>query len=50
MKWANPWKLLKELERKMEENQELAKRVDDKVRHDDLKKQMVEAAQRFEAT
>lgn len=50
MKWANPWKLLKELERKMEENQELARRVDDEVRDVGLKKQMVQAAQRFEAS
>lgn len=50
MKWANPWKLLKELERKMEENQELAKRVDDKARDVGLKKEMAQAAQRFEAT
>ena len=49
MRWANPWKLLKELERKLKENQELAQRVDESLTMNRLRKEMAESAQRFEA-
>lgn len=51
MKWPNPWKLVRELERKLQENQALAKRVArEGVEEKALKKEGGEAACRYRTT
>lgn len=48
MKWPHPWKLVTELERKLQENQELAKRLaKDSVEDNALKREMKESARRY---
>lgn len=51
MKWPRPWKLVTELERKLKENQDLAKRVaKDSLEDNELKKEMKESARRYKPT
>ncbi len=48
MKWPHPWKLVKDLERKLQENQELAKRVARcRVADNELKPETREPARQF---